>query len=51
MVMMVIRRVLVGKCLCQDPRSKSVVFENLPARGAWVFGYVLSRPSLNNIAP
>jgi hypothetical protein len=51
MVMMVIRRVSVGKRLCQDLRSKSVVFENLLARGAWVFGYVPSRPSLNSIAP
>jgi hypothetical protein len=38
MVMMVIKCVLLEKRLCQDLTSQSLVFENLPARGAWVCG-------------
>jgi hypothetical protein len=50
-VMMVIKLASVGNRLCQDPRSYTLVFENLPTRGAWVRGYVPSRPTLNGTAP
>jgi hypothetical protein len=51
MVMMVIKRVSMEKCLCQDPSSQSSMFENLPARDAWVCGYAPLCPASNSAAP
>jgi hypothetical protein len=51
MMMMVIKRVLVEKCLCQDPMIQSLMFENLPARGAWVCGCASLRLALDNTTP
>jgi hypothetical protein len=51
MVIMSIMRVLVEELLLQDSRGWSPMFENLPTRSMWVYGYVTSCPALNDTAP